>query len=58
MQAKRASVAGHKYVNGTELARKLGIGRSTLKRWIEDGRLPRPEESISGMMLFGRDCIP
>ena len=57
MQAKRASITGGKYINGTDLARKLSIGRSTLKRWVEAGKLPKPEKSISGMMLFGREFL-
>jgi len=57
MQAKRASITGDKYVNGTELARVLGIGRSTLTRWIDAGKLPKPRKSISGMLLFRRDEV-
>jgi hypothetical protein len=34
MQGKRRSVMGGNYINGTELAKRLGIGRSTLNRWI------------------------
>jgi len=34
MQAKRASITGDRHINGTELANALGIGRSTLSRWI------------------------
>jgi len=52
MQAKRASITGGKYINGTQLARTLGIGRSTLTRWIKEGKLPKPKKSISGMLLF------
>ena len=55
MQAKRASITRAKYINGTVLAKNLGIGRSTPKRWVEAGRLPRPERGISGMLLFGRE---
>jgi predicted DNA-binding transcriptional regulator AlpA len=56
MRNKRASITGEKYVNGTQLAKALGIGRSTLNRWIRAGKLPKPERSISGMLLFGRDA--
>ena len=45
---------GDEYVNGTDLARKLGIARSTLTRWIKAGKLPKPKKSISGMLLFRR----
>jgi len=30
---KQASITGDKYINGTELAKQLGISRSTLSRW-------------------------
>jgi len=57
MQNKRASITGDKYVNGAQLARKLGIGASTLSRWVKAGKLPKPEKSISGMLLFGRAAV-
>ena len=57
MQNKRASITGSRYVNGTQLARLLGIGVSTLCRWVKAGKLPRPEKSISGMLLFCRVAI-
>ena len=56
MQGRRSQVAGSTHVNGTELAKRLGIGRSTLIRWIMAGKLPKPERSVSGMMLFDRGC--
>jgi len=52
MQAKRASITGDAYINGTHLARRLGVSRSTLTRWIKTGKLPKPKKSISGMLLF------
>jgi len=52
MQGKRESVMGDDYINGLELARKLGIGRSTLNRWVRAGKLPKPVKGISGMLLF------
>jgi predicted DNA-binding transcriptional regulator AlpA len=57
MQNKRASVTGDKYINGTELAKQLGIGRTTLTQWVKAGELPKPEKSISGMMLFSRKSL-
>ena len=57
MAGRRAAIAGDKYINGTELAKRLGIGRSTLKRWVEAGKLPKPEKSISGMWLFDRAAV-
>lgn len=57
MQTKRASITGGKYINGTQLVRKLGIGASTLSRWVKAGNLPKPKRGISGMMLFDRAMI-
>jgi len=57
MQNKRASVAGDKYINGAQLAKRLGIGASTLSRWVKAGKLPKPERNISGMLLFSRHAI-
>jgi predicted site-specific integrase-resolvase len=34
------------------MAKKLDIGRTTLRRWIRSGKLLKPEKSISGMLLF------
>ena len=58
MQAKRASLAGDKYINGRELAERLGISRSTLGRWVGSGKLPKPKRSLSGMLLFECHAIP
>ena len=57
MDGKRASIAGEKYINGAELARTLGISRSTLSRWVKTGKLPKPKKSISGMLLFDRAVV-
>ena len=57
MEGKRASITGDKYINGTELAKRLAIGRSTLGRWVKAGKLPKPERSISGMLLFDRAVV-
>jgi len=57
MQNKRASVTGEKYINGTQLAKLLGIGASTLSRWVKAGKLPKPKKGISGMLLFDRDIV-
>jgi len=58
MQGRRKAITGNKYINGTELAKRLGIGRTTLNRWIVAGKLPKPERSISGMLLFDRLVAP
>lgn len=33
-----------------DVARQVGIGRSTLERWIAEGKIPAPH-----MIRFGRD---
>jgi len=53
MQRKRAELAKG-YYSGQQAAERLGIGRTTLGRWIRAGKLPKPTKSISGMLLFGR----
>ena len=58
MRSKRASLTADGYINGTELAKRLGIGRTTLNRWIAAGRLPRPDKGISGMLLFPPQTKP
>jgi hypothetical protein len=57
MQNKRASITGDKYINGTQLARQLGIGMTTLSRWLKAGKLPQPAQSIGGMLLFDRATV-
>ena len=54
---RKGTITGDKYVNGAQLAKQLGIGASTLSRWVKAGKLPKPKKSISGMMLFGRAAI-
>lgn len=48
------ALEGGTYINGTDLARKFGIGRTTPGRWIRAGKLPTPERSIGGILLFER----
>jgi len=39
---------------GQQAADRLGIGLTTLNRWIKAGRVPKPRKSISEMLLFER----
>ncbi|NLX23330.1 MAG: hypothetical protein GXY55_16890 [Phycisphaerae bacterium] len=48
--------ASIRIVLGT-VARRLGIGRTTLGRWVQAGKLPEPERSISGMLMFEAKSI-
>jgi predicted DNA-binding transcriptional regulator AlpA len=56
MQRKRAILAKGFYT-GMQAAKKLGIGRTTLNRWIKKGTLHPPAKSTSGMLLFSKDAI-
>jgi hypothetical protein len=47
-------IADDHCINGTQLAKRLGIGASTLSRWVKAGKQPEPEKSIAGMLLFNR----
>jgi predicted DNA-binding transcriptional regulator AlpA len=54
MQNRRTALADDRYINGTELATKLGPGRTALGRWIRAGKLPKMEKSVGEMLLFDR----
>ena len=54
MQGERAWAAGDRYINGIQLAKRLGTGASTLTQWVKAGKLPKPKTDISGMMLFDK----
>jgi len=56
MQRKRAELAKG-YYTGSQAAKRLGIGRTTLGRWLKKGKLPKPKKSISGMLLFEQKAI-
>jgi site-specific DNA recombinase len=51
MARKRWELAAGLYT-GQRVATMLGIGRTTLGRWLAAGKLPKPRRSISGMLLF------
>jgi excisionase family DNA binding protein len=57
MQAKRAEVTGEHYYNGQQAADRLGIGRTTLNRWIRKGKIPGPVKKVSGTLLFDKSAI-
>ena len=54
MKGKRAALVGDKHMNGDQMARYLGISPTTVSRWARNGKLPKPEPSISGMLLFNK----
>ena len=53
IQRKRRQLA-EGYLTGQQLADRLGIGRTTLGRWLRAGKL-KPTKSIGGMRLFRRE---
>jgi excisionase family DNA binding protein len=57
MQAKRAELSGEHYYNGQQAADRLGIGRTTLNRWIRKGKIPGPVKKVSGTLLFDKSAI-
>ncbi len=56
MSRTRAQLAAG-YCTGQQAATRLGIGRTTLGRWLRSGKLPPPTKSISGMLLFDQSAI-
>ena len=56
MQRRRQQLA-EGYYTGKQVAEVLGIGRTTLNRWVKAGKLPKPVKSISGMLLFDHKGI-
>lgn len=46
-------------ITTTEAAELLGVGRSTVTRWVDDGRLTpaRKLAGLRGAWLFDRDTI-
>jgi len=56
MQRKRAKLA-EGYLTGEQMARKLGIGQTTLRRWLRVGKLRKRTKSIAGMLLFDRGAV-
>lgn len=44
------------YMNGQQVADALGIGRSTVGRWIKVGKLPKPKR-IDGVLLWPEGVI-
>jgi excisionase family DNA binding protein len=53
-EGKLAALVGDKHMNGEQVARYLGIGRSSVSRWVKSGKLPNPESRISRMLLFNK----
>lgn len=53
---KMASVQGAFYT-GSQAARRLGIGQTSLNRWIKNGKAPQPAKVDRGMNLFDREAI-
>ena len=52
---KRANPGGE-FLNGMQAAAKLGIGRTTIGRWIKSGKL-KPVEKRHGVWLFSKKAV-
>ena len=39
-------------INGTDLARRLGVGRTTIGRWLAARKLPQPVKREAGMLWW------
>lgn len=52
---KRANPGGE-FLNGMQAAAKLGIGRTTIGRWIKAGKL-KPVEKRHGVWLFSKKAV-
>jgi excisionase family DNA binding protein len=55
LKARMAPAEG--YYTGEQAARRLGIGRTTLNRWLKKGKAPRPAKVLRNMLLFERKAI-
>lgn len=40
-----------------ELARRLGVSADTLKRWEENGKIPKPRRTIGGWRIYSEDEV-
>ena len=40
-----------------ELARRLGVGADTLKRWEPNGKIPKPRRTIGGWRIYSEDEV-
>jgi len=45
-------IAGTAYLRATELARQIGVGRTTLYRWRTDGKVPPGRRDRHRQVLF------
>jgi excisionase family DNA binding protein len=52
-QNKRAAICvGERGIRPAEACSILGIGKSTLFRWVAEGKLPAPKKASSRVSLF------
>jgi predicted DNA-binding transcriptional regulator AlpA len=54
--AKRLDAAGN-MLTGGELARRLGVGRTTIGRWLKSGKLPPPDRRTAKLLLWHPSVI-
>jgi excisionase family DNA binding protein len=46
---------GYKFLNSSEVARRAGIHRLTLLRWIREGKMPDVSRDRNGWRIFTED---
>jgi hypothetical protein len=55
LQRRMAPAQG--FYTGQQAADRLGIGRTTLNRWLRQGKVPKPAKVLRTMLLFERKGI-
>jgi excisionase family DNA binding protein len=49
------TVNGHIFLNSSEVARRAGIHRLTLLRWIREGKMPDVSRDRNGWRIFSEE---
>lgn len=52
MASSGVSIAGTTYLPATEVAKHVGISRTTLWRWRREGKIPLGRRYRNGLILF------
>ena len=47
----------HRKLNAEQLARHLGVSRSTITRMVSDGRIPHPRKTMGGDKYWWQDEV-
>lgn len=52
-----ANMLVHRKLNAEQLARHLGVSRSTISRMVADGRIPHPRKTLGGDKYWWQDEV-